>query len=109
MTESAKWIPVSEAQRLTGLATRTIKRIIAESRLRSARTRGGHIRVLRADVDGLLHPDNPASDSATDVLKNKHAFSTRFGKGCKVVSCVDRHAYSTKKKPSKTTDKNGTT
>lgn len=71
MTQSAKWIATSEAQRLTGLSTRTIKRMIAEGRLRSAKTRGGHVRVLRADVDKLLRPDSPATDAATDPLKNK--------------------------------------
>lgn len=70
MAES-EWIPISEAERLTGLSPRTIKRMIAEGQIKSARTQGDHVRVLRSDVDRLLRREAPASVSASSVLQGK--------------------------------------
>lgn len=71
MAESGKWVPVSEAERLTGLSTRTIKRMVAEGQLRSGKTQGGHARVLRVDLDKLVRPASAASGPASSVLQNK--------------------------------------
>ena len=69
--ELPEWVSISEAERLTGLSARTIKRMAAEGQLKSSRTPGSHMRVSRADVDRLLRRDAPASVSASSVLQNK--------------------------------------
>ena len=71
MTESSDWISVSEAERLTGLSVRTLKRMAAEGQIKSSRTPGDHVRVLRHDVDRLLRREAPASVSVSTVLANK--------------------------------------
>ena len=71
MAESSDWISVSEAERLTGLSVRTIKRMATEGQITSARSPGHHIRVLRADVERLLRRESAAQVSASSVLQNK--------------------------------------
>ncbi|HXX19974.1 MAG TPA: helix-turn-helix domain-containing protein [Candidatus Acidoferrum sp.] len=72
MAGSSDWISVSEAERLTGLSVRTIKRMAAEGQLTSSRTPGDHMRVLRADVDRLLRRETLAPQApASSVLQSK--------------------------------------
>jgi excisionase family DNA binding protein len=71
VAELPEWVSVSEAERLTGLSARTIKRMAAEGQLRCSHSPGNHMRVLRADVDRLLRRESPASGSASSILQNK--------------------------------------
>jgi len=71
VAESSEWVSVSEAARLTGLAVRTIKRLVAEKKLRATRSPGGHMRVRRADLDRLLRPESPVSVSPSTALAAK--------------------------------------
>lgn len=66
-----EYVSVSEAVRLSGLSTRTLKRMAKEGRLKFSKSPGGHIRIARADLDGLLRhsPSSPAPVSS--VLQNK--------------------------------------
>jgi excisionase family DNA binding protein len=70
MAES-EWISIGEAERLTGLSTRTIKRMVAEGQLSCSRSPGNHMRVSRADVERLLRREAPVSGAASSVLANK--------------------------------------
>ena len=74
MAESSKWVSVSDAARLTGLSVRTIKRMADEGKLTRSKTPGGHLRVMRAQLDSLLRQDGPTSSSSgpiSNALKNR--------------------------------------
>ena len=71
MAQLSDWLPVAEAARLTGYSVRTIKRMVAEGQIRSSRTLGNHMRVLRADLDGLLRQSSNASVAVSSVLAAK--------------------------------------
>jgi excisionase family DNA binding protein len=71
MAELSEWVSISEAERLTGLSVRTIKRMADEGQLKTSRTPGDHMRVLRADVNRLLRRETASPASASSVLANK--------------------------------------
>jgi excisionase family DNA binding protein len=71
MAQLSDWLPVAEAARLTGYSVRTIKRMVAEGQIRSSRTLGNHMRVLRADLDGLLRQSSNSPVSVSSVLAAK--------------------------------------
>jgi|SRR6267154_2417625 len=72
MAQLSEWVSISEAVRLSGLSTRTLKRMAEENRLNFSRSPGGHIRIARADLDGLLRrqSSNPSAP-ASSVLHNR--------------------------------------
>ena len=71
MAELGKWVSVSEAARLTGISVRTLKRMAAEGQLKHSRTPGGHMRVLRKDLEKLLRQDGPVTASLSIGLQSK--------------------------------------
>lgn len=71
MGMASEWVSVSEGARLTGLAVRTIKCMVAEKKLKALRSPGGHLRVKRADLDRLLRPESAVSVSTSSVLQIK--------------------------------------
>jgi excisionase family DNA binding protein len=71
MTKFSKWVSAAEAARLAGLSVRTIKRLAAEGQLRPSRSPGGHLRVLRADVEKLLRHPNGSALPASGALHSK--------------------------------------
>jgi excisionase family DNA binding protein len=68
----SEWVSVSEAVRLSGLSTRTLKRLaVEERRIKFSRSPGGHIRIARADLDGLLRHSANAPAPTSSVLQNR--------------------------------------
>ena len=65
MAQLSEWVSASEAARLTGLTVRTIKRMVNEKKLKASRSPGGHMRVRRAQLDGLLRPETSVSNVAS--------------------------------------------
>ncbi len=64
-------VPVSEAARLTGLSVRTVKRMCAAGQLSFFRSPGGHVRVVKADLERFLRRASPALPPASSVLQNR--------------------------------------
>lgn len=71
MAKLSEWVSVSEAARLTGLSVRTIKRMVAEKKLKASRSPGNRMLVNRADLDKLLRPESPVSVSTSSALAAK--------------------------------------
>src|SRR6266849_8207775 len=71
MAQLSEWVSVSEAVRLSGLSTRTLKRMAEEGRIKFRHSPGGHIRVARADLDGLLRQSAKVPGQASSILQQK--------------------------------------
>lgn len=71
MAQLSEWVSVSEAVRLSGLSTRTLKRLGEERRIKFSRSPGGHIRIARADLNGLLRHSGNAAAPASSILQNR--------------------------------------
>lgn len=71
MAQLSEWVSVSEAVRLSGLSTRTLKRMAEEGRIKFSRSPGGHVRIARAALNGLLRPANASVPAASSVLENR--------------------------------------
>lgn len=71
----SEYVNLSEAARLSSLSPRTLRRLEQEGRLRFYRSPGGHVRIDRAELDGLLRnsASSRASTSApvSPVLQNR--------------------------------------
>ena len=82
MPTNGETIPVAEAARLLGISVRTVKRMCDAGRLRSFRTTGGHLRVLRSDVEafrqGSASPAPVPASSAFAVLWLRRAVLSAF-------------------------------
>ncbi len=64
-------IPVSQVTRLTGFSVRTIKRRCDAGQLASFRSPGGHVRVVKADLERFLRRGSPNPVSTSSVLQNR--------------------------------------
>jgi excisionase family DNA binding protein len=72
MAQSSELVSLSEAARICGLSPRTLRGLEKEGRLPFHRSPGGHVRIARVDLDGLLrHPSNASSVSSSSVLAAK--------------------------------------
>jgi excisionase family DNA binding protein len=71
MAQLSEWVSVSEAVRLSGLSTRTLKRMAEEGRIKFSRSPGGHLRIARRELDGLLRHSANASAPVSSVLQNR--------------------------------------
>ncbi len=68
----SEWVSIAEAVRLSGLSTRSLKRLQAGGRLTFRRSPGGHVRIARTAIDGLLrHSANDDSAAASSVQQRK--------------------------------------
>jgi excisionase family DNA binding protein len=68
----AESVPISEAERRTGLSVRTLKRMIAAGQLEAFRSPGGHVRVSNAGLEKLLRGSaSPTPVPRSSVLQNK--------------------------------------
>lgn len=61
MSATRKLVSVEAAASQLGLSTRTIRRYIADGKLRAFRVGGTLIRVRQADVDALVRPLSAAT------------------------------------------------
>lgn len=66
-----EWIPLSEATRLSGLSSRTLRRMVAEGQLKGVKTRGGHLRVSRDSIDKLLRPALVGASFVSPVAQSR--------------------------------------
>ena len=66
-----EWLSASEAVRVSGLSSRTLKRLAAEKRIKFSRSPGGHLRFARVDVERIHSTSEPAAAPASTVLQNK--------------------------------------
>lgn len=74
MAQMEGWVSLAEASRICGLSPRTLRGLEKEGRLAFHRSPGGHVRIARADLDGLLrHPANATTPAAAPsaVLQNR--------------------------------------
>jgi excisionase family DNA binding protein len=66
-----EWISLPEATRLTGLSSRTLRRMVGEGQVKAVKTRGGHLRVSRDSVGSLLRPAAGGAFLASPVIQTR--------------------------------------